>query len=709
MTALGIPFAVFGTFIVMQFFGITLNLISMFGLIIVIGMLVDDAIVVCDNIYTHLERGKPLMEAVVNGTVEVAGPVAAAVATTIFSFAPLMFATGIFGKFMKAIPIVVVIALLCSLIEAYFVLPAHVRDIQKRAGRGAGIKDESHWFHAFRLNYFEPFLRKMLLRPWRVVGIFLAVFAIALIFQAGFGRFKLFPGAIETFQVRVTAERGITRERTEEFVAAVESVILALPAGELDRLASRIGIHQKDGNDPFTRRGSHYGQSLVYLTPEEKRERLSAEIMQEIREKTLYLLEPSRRQILIKRDGLKEVPPPPQFAHLAGQLVNVEMDRISGGPPVGRPVAIQITGDSFEEMKAMAGEYMAALNRIAGVQDIGTDLEEGTNEIRLRIDEARAAQAGISASQIAAAVRSAIEGYVATTIRRADETVDVRIRYAEPYQRTETTLQKIYVTNQIGNLVPVSRLAAFDRAEGITAINHLNGRRLVTVAAEVNEEIVTSQEANRQLKEMTRDLPGKYRNLQVKLGGEYEDTAESMQSLFVAFLVGISLNYILLSTIFRSASQPLIILAAVPFSLIGVIFAFLTHGLPMSFLGFMGVVGLSGVVVNDSIVLVDYCNELRRSRPELPLHDLVVMATSQRLRAVLLTTITTVLGLLPTAYGIGGYDPFLVPMALGFGWGLAVATLLTLILVPVLYFLAERRRQRSQHDRRMNRKKDDGL
>lgn len=701
VTALGIPFAVFGSFIVMQFVGITLNLISMFGLIIVIGMLVDDAIVVCDNIYTHLEKGKPLMEAVVNGTLEVAGPVAGAVATTIFSFAPLMFATGIFGKFMKAIPIVVVIALCCSLLEAYFILPAHVRDIQKRSGKGAGIKDESHWFHVFRVNYFEPFLHRLLHKPWRVVGIFLTVFVIAVVFQIGFGRFKLFPGAIETFQVRLTAERGVTRAQTQQYVEALEAVILALPAPELDRVASRVGIHQKDGNDPFIRRGSHYGQSLVYLTPEEKRNRLSQEIMQEIREKTLYLLEPSRRAMLMGRDGLKEVQPPAQFAHLAGQLTNIELDRISGGPPVGRPVAVRITGDSFTEMKAMAAEYMAALGQIHGVQDPGTDLEEGTNEIRLRIDEARAAQAGISANRIAAAVRSALEGYVATTIRRADETVDVRIRYAEPYQQTEATLQKIYVTNQIGNLVPVSRLAYFDRAEGITAINHLNGRRLVTVTAEVNEEVITSQEANSKLSYLTRDLPARYKNLQVKLGGEYEDTTESMRSLFVAFIVGISLNYILLSTMFRSASQPLIILAAVPFSLIGVIFAFLTHGLPMSFLGFMGVVGLSGVVVNDSIVLVDYCNELKRSRPDLDLHDLVVMATSQRLRAVLLTTITTVLGLLPTAYGIGGSDPFLVPMALGFGWGLAVATLLTLILVPVLYYLAERHRQKRQHAKRI--------
>jgi multidrug efflux pump subunit AcrB len=212
------------------------------------------------------------------------------------------------------------------------------------------------------------------------------------------------------------------------------------------------------------------------------------------------------------------------------------------------------------------------------------------------------------------------------------------------------------------------------------------------VGGDVDDRVTSSQEVNTRLARETADFPKRYPGVTVNPGGEFQDTQESVSSLGFSFLVGFIINFMLLASMFRSMLKPLIILAAIPFSFIGVIFAFILHNEPLSFLAIMGVVGLSGVVVNDSIVLVDYANQLSAERPAENLLDLVVEATSTRLRAVLLTTITTVLGLLPTAYGIGGYDPFLVPMALSFAWGLAVATFLTLLLVPVLYYLVGRRK-----------------
>ena len=740
LTALGIPFAVAVTFLLMPLLGITLNLISMFGLIIVVGMLVDDAIVICDNVYRHYEEGRPLKEAVVTGTAEVVAPVLAAVLTTVFSFAPLLFASGIFGKFLFSIPVMVILALSVSLIEAFFILPAHIFEAERgpdrrarakglasesprgraastpevptptgfgagfkrlldrmqgsRVPRSTGLKEESPWFHRFREQTYEPFIAKVLERPYRVVTAFLLVLVVVVALQVAFGRFKLFPSAIDAFLVKVTAPPGFTKSETARFVQAIEHEVRRLPTEDLENTTSRIGISQKDPNDPFTRRGSRYGQVIAYLTPEVNRKRKTAEIIREMKSRTAYLLQTAQQERLKTEQGIVPRPAreaPPDFQSLGGRLTGLEIDTIAGGPPVGKPVAVRLTGDDLGALEKMATEYAAILRSIPGAQDVTTDAEDASDEIRLRVNEARASEAGVSVARVAAAVYAAIDGTVATSIRRADEEVDVRVRFEEHGYRAEQILNRVHILNGVGNLVPLSALAVYEPVKGRAVISHYNGRRLVTVTANVDEKVISSAGANLELARRAAALPGKFPGVAVSLGGEYQDTQDSLSSLLFAFIAGICLNFILLAGLFRSLVQPLVVLSAVPMSFVGVFIAFLLHREPLSFLSIMGVVGLAGVVVNDSIVLVDYANQLRREQPTADLKALLVQATSTRLRAVLLTTITTVLGLLPTAYGLGGFDPFLVPMALAFAWGLAFATSLTLILVPVLYYLAMRR------------------
>jgi multidrug efflux pump subunit AcrB len=274
---------------------------------------------------------------------------------------------------------------------------------------------------------------------------------------------------------------------------------------------------------------------------------------------------------------------------------------------------------------------------------------------------------------------------VATSIKRPEEEVDVRVQFAEKFRATEDSLERIYVTNSTGNLIPASRMASFERAVGFESINHIDGTRLLTVTANVDEGRITSAEANARAAELSKDIVQDYKGYQVKFGGENEDTEESLASLGTSFLFGLLIIFMILASLFRSLLQPIVVVAAVPFAFIGVIFAFLTHGEYFGFLAFMGIIGLGGVVVNDSIVLVDFANNILREKPDTDPRTAVIEAGNLRLRAVMLTTVTTVLGLLPTAYGIGGFDPFLVPMALAFSWGLAFSTVLTLVIVPVLY------------------------
>ncbi|TGL90641.1 efflux RND transporter permease subunit [Leptospira congkakensis] len=695
MTALGIPISIAMTFVAMNYMGLTLNLISMMGLIIVVGILVDDAIIICENVYRHLEMGEEPFEAAMRGTSEVIAPVTATVTTTIAAFGPMLFMTGIFGKFIHSIPLVVILSLCSSLFEAFFMLPSHLYDVSKTTNMKGEVKEESHWFIRFKENTYLPLLSFALKNRWKMIGLLMGLFVFSLAIQVKFGKFKLFPGAIETFQIRVTAETGLKLEETDRFIQAIEVAVGQLPDGEVENYISRVGIIQKDPNDPFTKRGKNYAQVMVYLTPDDNRERSTETIIEVVRQNTKFMLNEKALLLLEEKlakenvgkeeESITKSDVPKEFLSLKGKLVNLEFEKLAGGPPVGKPVAIEIKGDDFATLLKIGAEFKAALAKINGVTDIGDDFNEGKDEIRVSVDESLASFAGVNVQSVSLAINTALQGTVPTKIKRADEEVDVRVRFPEEYRASLTHLNKVYVNNLTGNLIPVSRLTSYDRNPGRASINHLDGKRLLTVTSNIDETVSTSRQVNVEAKKLTEGIIAKYPGYSVRFSGENKDTEESMASLGRAFLVGLLIIYMILASLFRSLAQPLIVMSAIPFAVIGVIFAFLLHGQPFSFLAFLGIIGLAGVVVNDSIVLVDCANQLRLENPNKSTFDLLVEAGSIRLRAVILTTVTTVLGLLPTAYGIGGKDPFLVPMALAFGWGLAFATFITLIMVPVFY------------------------
>ncbi len=738
MVALGLPLTMAMTFIALDFMGVTLNLISMLGLIIVVGMLVDDAIVISENIYRYLEEGMDPYRACVDGTVEVIAPVTATITTTIAAFGPMLFVTGIFGKFIYTIPLVVIISLMSSLLEAFFILPSHIYDVNKKGIHHGEIKEEGGWFVNFRDKFYKPILSWCLRWKWITILILILTFGFAMVLQGKFGKFKLFPGGVEIFIVKISAETGLTLEETEKFVKAVEREVSLLQKvkdvkaegfgdkvkfflhsigisqekfyrGEIENYVSRVGIIQKEVNDPFVKRGKNFGMILVYLSADEDRKRSTDQIINYLRKRTEWLMNEKALEVYKQKQAARnnqdikkgkeeevKIEIPEEFKELKGKLVSLDLEAIQGGPPVGKPVAIEIKGDDFNMLKKIGNEYKDIMAKVKGVIDISDDFIDGKDEIRLTINEGLAAQAGVSVQQIALAVNTAYQGSVATTIKRAEEEVDVRVRFPESYRNSIKSLDKIYVNNNFGNLIPISKMTSYVKSPGVTSINHIDGKRLLTVTANLDETVTTSQKANLEIKALADGLNekgvkigtpimDKYDGYRTRFGGENKDTEESMKSLGRAFMVAGLIILIILVSLFKSIAQPLIVMAAIPFSLIGVIFAFITHGQYLSFLSMIGIVGLSGIVVNDSIVLVDFANQLKAKNPELNSFDLLLQTGMIRLRPVILTTVTTVLGVLPTAYGIGGSDPFLKPMTLAIGWGLAFATVLTLVVVPVLY------------------------
>ncbi|MBL7069592.1 MAG: efflux RND transporter permease subunit [Candidatus Omnitrophica bacterium] len=664
VTALGIPIAFLATFIVMSFLGYSINLITMFGLIVVLGMLVDDGIIIAENCYRYMEGGMPPREAAIVGTQEVIKPVTATILTTMATYTPLMMMTGILGQFIKYIPIVIVIALAASMFEAFIILPSHIADFVKIKKDKTGkvfSKKNTVWFQKL-LGFYTRLLTGAITRRYRVcIGVFLT-FLVCLVLAVKVMPFELFSSrGVEIFFVRGEAKIGTPLSETNRYISKVEDEILRLPKKELDTFITQVGMIAEDPDSPHVRRGSHLVQIVVYLTPEGGRKRSASEIIDDIRAKTKDI------------KGFERL----------------YYEKVRHGPPVGKPVAIKIRGEHHKTMEEIAGRFKTFLGTIRGVSDVNDDYQLGKEEIMVVVDEDAATNAYLTVGEVAGSVRNAFEGGIATSIKRekAAEEIDVLVRFPEDVRNSLEAFDKILIPNKFGNLIPLNRIASFERRRGVFAIGHLDGKKVINVSADVDTEIIKSVEANRIVMNKFKTIEEEYPGYAVKYGGEQEETAKSMRSLSKAFILAFILVFMILATNFKSLVQPLVVMVAIPFGIIGVVIMFLFHREPFSFLAIIGIVGLSGVVVNDSIVLVDFINRLREKG--IDRRHSIIEAGQLRLRPVILTTITTVLGLMPVAYGIGGSDPILIPMALAMCWGLAFSTALTLIVIPCIYAIID--------------------
>jgi len=665
MTAVGLPIALFTTFSIMLWMDASVNLVTMLGLIIVLGMLVDDGIIVAENVYRYIEEGVPPKEAAVRGTSEVIAPVTVTILTTCSAFAPLMFMPDLMGKFIRFIPIIVMVALGSSLLEAFVILPSHLADFVKGhryVNRAQKFKKEKRWFIGLRNVYGKAvtgalrhrYLFALGLIMTFVVSILIAVFYLKIIMFTGEG--------IEEFHVRAEAPKGTPLQKTSQLMEPVEALIGSLPDAELDAFRTYVGAIEEERNfDPNAKRGTHLAQIRVFLTPAQHRRRTPQEIIEALR---------PRMKTIKGFDKL--------YFHMPRE-----------GPPVGQPVEVSIKGENWDTLQTIAKEFMDHMDGMDGVSDINMSYEFGKKQLKVRVDEQKAKKFYLTMDRIAVSVRNAFEGGVATAIKptKAEEEIDVRVRFPQDVRNDPSAFEKIVILNTQGKLVPLRSVATINEEEGIFKINHLDGKRLIAVTAQVDGKKATSFDVNLKLQKYFKNIPQRYPGYSVVYSGEFEEQMRTFKHLIRSFIIALLLIFIILAALFNSLIQPVIVLSAIPFGIIGVIFGFLTHGKPLSFFAFMGLVGLAGIVVNDSIVLVDFVNKLRKAGK--PRRESLITAGMMRLRPVLMTTITTIAGLVSVAYGIGGGDPFLRPMALAIIWGLFFATALTLIVIPCFYAIAD--------------------
>ncbi|MEW6742736.1 MAG: efflux RND transporter permease subunit [Planctomycetota bacterium] len=658
MTALGIPVSFLGAALLMQMSGITMNMISMFAFIVVLGMVVDDAIIICENIYRHLEMGKSPREAAITGAAEVLGPVVCTVTTTIAAFLPMLLVSGMIGEFIAVIPKVVTFALAVSLFEALIALPSHVAEFTP-----AGL-----------ISADSPSLGETLLRPVRALYatvmprvlanrypmVAFSFGATAVLATAAFTRipFVLF-GDFQADQFWIIAKvpPGSSIGHTEAAVEQIEAKVAALPKDELLSFNSNVGVIFYDNNRFES--GSNIAQVYVDLKASKPR--------------------PSQVIINDLRDRLGEIE----------GLESLEIASPQAGP-AAPAIEVAVEGDDFEELQRVANEMQEFLARLPGVQDIRDDFEPGKEEwyVRLR-PEGRSL--GLTAAEIAAQLRGRILGAEATVMPTREEDVEVLVRQPKPERSLVSDVAALRFNLPAGGTVPLSTVAELERRQGKARIVHADRHRAITVMADVDPARANSREATKALLAAFTPKADAARSWRLNVKGEYKDTEESIGQLAEAMWIAIGLIYLLLAAQFRSYLQPLVIMTAIPLGVTGVIVGHLVMGTPLTFLSAVGLVALMGIVVNDSLVLVEFINKRRGAG--IAREEAIIEAGRLRMRPIFLTTITTVAGLLPLAYFATGQAKFLAPMAQAIVWGLTLATGLTLVVVPCVYAVYDDLRQ----------------
>jgi multidrug efflux pump subunit AcrB len=654
--SLGIPVTFLGVIFLLPSFGVYLDTIVLTAMIIVIGIVVDDAIIVSETIYERLDRGEKPLDAAVNGISRVYRPVLTTILTTFIAFAPMFFMPGMMGKFVFVIPLTVSLALFISMLEVTIALPAHLVYCQQKCISSGKTIQTAKWFDTFRKVFTQVIVYPLRLR-YLVVFLFIVALIGSLYYAVNYMSFILFPTkGSEVFVISMELPIGNSLEATSDKVREVEEIISGLPEEEIESFLARAGRLVILDSPP--RDGENYGSIIVNLTPWSERTRTADEIVESLR---------------------------PRVDSLGG-FKKVTFSVASGGPPTGKAVNIRVIGSDDALRKKLAQDVKSYLKRINGVKDIESDDVPGKEQIEVKVNYDRLARFGLTMADIAQNVRIAYDGEVVTSVRYGDEDVDFRVILQKEARKKLAYLNKLTIPNQQGRLITLKDVASLDISPGPSDIYHFDRERSISVTADVLQEVITPVQATDLLLEnfdLDRDYPG----MRFNVGGEVQETEQSMRGLYIAFCIAVIGIYFMLVLLFNSATQPFMVLLAVPFGIVGVIIAFSLHNEPFGFLGTLGVVGMAGVVVNDSLVLVNHLNELKQKDPSLSVLQLVVKGTSDRLRAILMTTFTTVAGLLPLAYGVGGTDIYMGPMALALGYGILFATPLTLILVPCLYLI----------------------
>lgn len=649
--AMGIPVSLLGAIALLPKFNVTLDVITLTSMILVLGIIVDDAIVISERIYRRWEMGEPPLEAAVNGLNDVFWPVVTTVLSTLLAFMPMFLIPGEIGKFIRVVPLVVSLALIISLIESIVILPAHIchgLNKSKNEKQNKITKMGQSFFIKLK-TFYIALLKKILPFRYMLIIFFSISFLITIAYLITSMKIELFPSkGAEDFTIHVETPIENPLSKTALKIKEIESHIESLPKTEIVSYTSHIGREE-------TNRAS----IAVNLTPYSTRERNANEIVAEL------------------RDNFKNIK----------DVSNIVCDVSESGPNPAKPVSLRIVGEDDTIRTQLATDVISFLQTIKDVSDIQRDDKKGKEQINIKVDSSHLASLGLNEVDIAQTLKIALKGLIVTKMHQGQNEILFKMKFPKKITTDINNLLSIHIPNESGKLIPLKTIAQIEKLPGLANFKHFNGERTINIQANISPMGISPVTASKMVLDnfnLSKDYPG----MRIVVEGAAKKTQESYKNIGKIFLFSLLGIYFLLVILFNSKDQPFIVLSAVPFGIMGVIIVFAIHGEPLSFMGMLGVIGLAGVVVNDSLIMIDHLNITLKEKPNQPLLTSVIQGSAERLRAVVITTITTSAGLLPLAYGIGGANPTNAPMALALGWGLLIATPLTLVLIPALYMVS---------------------
>ena len=688
ITALGIPVSFLVAVIFIHYFGYTINMISLFAFLIALGMIVDDAIIVTENVYRHMEDGMGRTDAALLGGKEVFWPVVASTCTTVAAFLPMFGVSGTLGKFIEVIPVVVSAALVGSLIEAFVILPSHSADMLRvQQSKPSAIR-------AYFANLWKVGLAKYLsVLKWAldnryVVSVFtIAVLSIILTYAQTRLPYNQF-GDVEIgqFLVNIEAPNTYSVEDTTELAKLIEEKIVAVMApDELKTMLTNVGVILIDFNRLKT--GSNFIQIIIDLEktapktfiekfvspivnlrfePHGKRERNTADIIDAI------------------RTDLQGIAGIQRFSILRPQ-----------GGPAGADIEIGVVGEGVDTLLEISGELAGFLRRLPGVKDVRQDLEPGKLEYQYTLNE-RGRNLGLTQAQISNAVRTGFVGLEVTQVNWQDDRYPVRVIYPDYLRKDSAGLRNLPITLERGGTVYLGEVADITLGRGLGTILRRNTQRLALVTAEVDLQLTTPLEVNELVGLKYADLITQRPGYELLYLGEKKEANDSFKDMYNVLIISLAIIFFILAALFKSLLDPFVIMLAIPFAIVGVIIGHIIFDYNLQFLSMIGFLALTGIVVNDSLILIDFVKKRRAQGVDRL--AAVMDAGRVRIRPILLTTITTFLGISPLIFFASGQTAFLSPMAVSLGFGLVFATALILVVVPCFYLVLDDLR-RTTYDR----------
>lgn len=659
---LGIPIAFLGALLFLPWFGVSINMMSMFAFILALGVVIDDAIIIGENIHSYREQGLSLREAAIRGAREMAAPITFAILTNIVAFLPLLFLPGFLGMIYAVVPLVVVTVFLVSLVEALFILPAHLAHGAARRPTPAWQRPLERLRHGLqawlsRLTYqrFEPLLQHALDHKLLTIGLSVSLLVIVLSYaMSGRLGFSLM-SRVESDQVQANVTLPVGSPIADD--RRVRDILL----DNALRLSER-----EDGPQYASTQTRLDGDSLSV-------------------------------QLALAPESLADWPPSRvarKWRELSDDLTNVQAVRFEAdvsGPGSGAGLTLRLSHPDSNVLENASRRLANELARLDGLTDIDDGLGDGKPQLDIRLStEGRAL--GLSGSDLAAQLRGPLQGATALEQHAGRGEISIEVRLPPQARDSLAELHQLPIRLPEGSDVPLARVADIAVGHSTTTLRRVDGRRIISVSADVDNEEQVNQVLATLREDIFPTMSAAYPGLAIELGGRQQETADSLAALKNASWLALVGIYALLAVLFRSYLQPILIMISIPFGIIGAVLGHMIMGYGLTVVSLMGMLALSGVVINDALVLIDYANQRRREG--MAAREAIVTAATRRMRPILMTTLTTFLGLAPMIFETSRQARFMIPMAISLGFGILFATFILLLLVPVLYLSLERLRER---------------